>query len=686
MRRLSYLQRCQPAMANTQARDVKLLREFVVKCSYQPGTPEETADLPEPEMKIFRVARARKQLSDLDRERLPMSAPSNELKLQMEQQRQQLQACNENLRAVMTKSRDGILIVDRQRMIRHANPAAARIFGCTEHELQGKEYIYPLEIDRTAELHIQALDGSTVMAEAWVAEAEWNGDAACFVTLHDITERKMAEEALRESEEKFSRAFMAVPNLLIVATLPYERYVDVNEAFERTCGWRRDEVYGCTLAEIDIWENPADRSRLVSALQQEKRVRDLEIDFRNRAGESFVGLLSAELTELCGITCMITIITDITQRKRAEEALRQSEKKFAKVFRYVPSLLVVSSTLQEGRMIEVNASFEKVFKYTREEAIGRSALDLNLWYDPEDRIRAIQTIREKGEVRDLEIKFLDKFGKIFVGLYSATIIEIEGEDCLLSILNDITERKRQEEKIEDLNAILAARALELESANKELEAFSYSVSHDLRRPLTTINGYCQVVLESCGSNLGEQCRGYVREIYDGTLRMNELIDVLLTFSRLAHCELHRETVDLSGMAQAVAAELMLEAPERRVTFRITEGVTVDGDTNLLRVVLGNLLGNAWKYTSNREEARIEFGTAVIGGRRACFVRDNGTGFALSDAGKLFTPFNRLPGSGEFKGHGIGLATVERIIRRHGGQVWAEGEPGKGASFFFTLQP
>ncbi len=614
-----------------------------------------------------------------------MRENSDELKAQLEQKRQQLRACNKRIRAIMTKNRDGILIVDRRRTVRHANPAAATIFGCTEKELEGEEYVYPLELDGTTELKIRARDGRTVMVETWAVETEWDGDAAYFVSLHNVTEGKLAEEALRESEEKFSRAFMAVPNLLIVATLPYERYVDVNEAFERTCGWRREEVFGRTLAEIDIWKNPADRSRLISALQQEGRLRDLEIVFLNRTGETFVGLLSAELTELCGITCMIGIITDITERKRAEEALRLSEEKFAKVFRYVPSLLVVSSTLKEGRMIEVNAAFEKIFKYTREEAIGRSALDLNLWFDPEDRVRVIQTIRQKGEVRDREIKFLDKCGKVFVGLYSATIIEIDGEDCLLSILNDITERKRQEEEIEILNIDLAARALELETANKELEAFNYSVSHDLRRPLTAINAYCQVVLETCGGSLGGQCRGYVREIYDGTLRMNELIDVLLTFSRLAHSELHRETVDLSGMAQVVAAELRLAEPERLVTFRIAEGVTVDGDTNLLRVVLDNLFGNAWKYTANRKEATVEFGTTVIDGRPAYFVRDNGTGFTMTDAEKLFIPFHRLPGSGEFKGHGIGLATVERIIRRHGGWVLAEGEAGKGATFYFTLQ-
>jgi PAS domain S-box-containing protein len=501
----------------------------------------------------------------------------------------------------------------------------------------------------------------------------------------DITERKLAEVASLESEEKFSRAFLAVPNLLIVASLPHERYVDVNEAFERICGWRREEVFGRTLAEIDIWKNPADRSRLIRILLAERRLRDIEVDFLNRSGETFVGLLSAELTELCGVTCMIGIITDITERKRAEEALRLSEEKFAKVFRYVPSLLVVSSTLKDGRMIEVNEAFEKVFKYTREEAVGRSALDLNMWFDPEERIRAIQTIREKGEVRDQEIKFRDKDGQVFVGLYSATIIEIGGEDCLLSILNDITERKRQEEEIEKLNTDLAARALELETTNKELEAFSYSVSHDLRRPLTSINGYCQVILEMCGQNLGEQCRGYIREIYDGTLRMDELINALLNFSYITRSELHRNTVDLSALAHEVAEELKQAEPLRRVTFLIADGVCADGDDKLLRMVLDNVLGNAWKYTFMRDEGVIEFGTSEVAGKTACFVRDNGTGFDMANSDKLFTPFQRLPGAEECRGFGIGLATVERIIRRHGGKIWAEGEVGKGATFYFTLQ-
>ena len=166
--------------------------------------------------------------------------------------------------------------------------------------------------------------------------------------------------------------------------------------------------------------------------------------------------------------------------------------------------------------------------------------------------------------------------------------------------------------------------------------------------------------------------------------MNELIDALLRFSSLTRSELHLKTVDFSGIANTVAAELALGEPGRRVQFRIAEGITANGDEGLLRVVLENLLGNAWKYTATQEVAVIEFGVTDIDDKAACFVRDNGTGFDMAYAEKLFIPFQRLPGAGAFKGHGIGLATVERIIRRHGGRVWAKGEPGKGACFYFTL--
>ena len=246
------------------------------------------------------------------------------------------------------------------------------------------------------------------------------------------------------------------------------------------------------------------------------------------------------------------------------------------------------------------------------------------------------------------------------------------------------ELRTQQESIVALNRHLTARASELEIANRDLEAFGYTVSHDLRTPLTNINGYCQVILEIFGADLVPQCREFIEVIYSETVAMNDLIKTLLDFSRLTRKELSLASCDLSELAQATASALQMREPGRSVSFRIQPGVIADCDPDLLRVVLDNLLGNAFKYTGRKEQALIEFGVTGSCADRVYFVRDNGAGFDMAQADKLFSPFQRLHSEREFNGFGIGLATVQRIIQRHGGTVWAEGAESKGASFFFTL--
>jgi len=246
------------------------------------------------------------------------------------------------------------------------------------------------------------------------------------------------------------------------------------------------------------------------------------------------------------------------------------------------------------------------------------------------------------------------------------------------------ELSKARDELNELNIRLEAANRKLAAANRELEAFNYTVSHDLRSPLTGISGYCQILTEICGDRLDADCAGYVQGIAGAARRMDELITTILSFSRIARSELRRETVNLSDIAKAVAAQLRMSAPHRQVMFTIAEGAMVSGDMRLLRVVMDNLLGNAWKYTEKREPASIEFGVSESHGGRVCYVRDNGIGFDMSEADKLFAPFQRLTTTEEFEGHGIGLATVQRIIERHGGHVWAESEPGKGAVFYFTL--
>lgn len=226
----------------------------------------------------------------------------------------------------------------------------------------------------------------------------------------------------------------------------------------------------------------------------------------------------------------------------------------------------------------------------------------------------------------------------------------------------------------------------LQSANQDLMAFNSTVSHDLCQPLNNVITSCQAIEILNRDKLDEESKGLLKIAIEGVNRMADLIRTLLRFSHSSHSELQRVMVDLGRLAGDVAANLRLSEPERQVTIMIAEGVMANGDPVLLRVVLENLIGNAWKYTGKQTQALIEFGSTDIDGTTAYFVRDNGLGFSIQDAEEIFVPFKRLPGTTGVKGHGIGLATVERIIRRHGGRVWAEGQPGIGAVFYFTLNP
>ncbi|HYD94498.1 MAG TPA: MASE3 domain-containing protein [Noviherbaspirillum sp.] len=251
---------------------------------------------------------------------------------------------------------------------------------------------------------------------------------------------------------------------------------------------------------------------------------------------------------------------------------------------------------------------------------------------------------------------------------------------------EIGERKLAEEALRELNQSLeqrvAQRTVQLELANKELEAFSYSVSHDLRAPLRAIDGFSQILHKNYMEHLDDKGRDYLARVRRASQRMGELIDDMLLLAQLSRKEVSRQQVDISALARAVLDELKQASPERRVETRVADGMAVDADPKLIRIVLENLLGNAWKFTGKTADARIEVGRADRDGMCAIFVRDNGAGFSMAYAHKLFGPFQRLHAASEFEGSGIGLATVQRIIQRHGGRVWAEGREGEGATFYF----
>jgi light-regulated signal transduction histidine kinase (bacteriophytochrome) len=280
------------------------------------------------------------------------------------------------------------------------------------------------------------------------------------------------------------------------------------------------------------------------------------------------------------------------------------------------------------------------------------------------------------------------FQQLFTPGYHEMIMRLQTMLLLAVLLSNMyftNKRKQAEDEIRKLNAELSKHSTELVTANKELEAFSYSVSHDLRTPLTRIYSSSQALMDGYSSCFDENGTFFVRTINDACEQMEELIESLLTLSRVTNSEMNREVVDFSKLAREIVNDMQLAEPARMVVFEITPDVTAHGDYQLLKVVLENLLGNAWKFTKMSNEARIEFGVAEAAGERVYFVRDNGTGFDMKNAANLFKPFQRLHNPVKFPGTGVGLATVQRIIQRHGGRVWGEGAVDHGAVFYFTLK-
>lgn len=600
-----------------------------------------------------------------------------------------------------------IFMLDADGNVLNWNAGAERLKGYPGEEIIGKHFscFYPEE-ERSAGKPEEQLERAQregrVAADGWRVRKDgsrfWadiiitalrleDGNLRGFSTVtHDITERKRTEDALRFSEARFRALYRDNPTM--IATIDAElTMLSVNPFCAVQLGYTVDELEGQPVLNIF---HEDDRSALAeqlrSCLQNPDRVYQWQFRKVRKDGEIlWVEEIAQAVHDLNGALNILVVCQDITDRKRTEDALRESEERFRATF----SQAAVGMGLMtpDSHWMRINQRYCDIVGYTEEELKDLTIRDITHPDDREESLKQFQLLLE-GRIGNysIEKRYIRKDGSIvWVNITASMVADAGGKPRFaVGVVEDITSRKRADEEIERLNTDLAARADELEAANRELEAFNYTVAHDLRKPLTVVNGYCQAISEMCGDKLCEKCSAYLREAYDGTLRMNVLIDVLLNFSRMVHVEPRRETVDLSAMAHEVATALKLAEPERRVTFLIAGGMSADGDAKLLRVVLDNLLGNAWKYTGAREEGIIEFGTMEIDGKPAFFARDNGAGFDMADADKLFAPFQRLPGAEECRGFGIGLATVERIIRRHGGRVWAEGETGKGSTFYFTL--
>lgn len=382
----------------------------------------------------------------------------------------------------------------------------------------------------------------------------------------------------------------------------------------------------------------------------------------------------------------LSLRQEMVERERVQAALRESEQRFRTLFDSLPVGVVVIDP-RALRFIMFNESAARSLGFSTDEFAEVTLPSLEALHD-EALIRANMARMTGGERLEFETKLRSKDGQARDFLVIGQNLPSREEPRVLAIWMDITERKRAEEEIRRLNAELEQRVIlrtaELEAANKELEAFSYSVSHDLRAPLRAIDGFSNALLKDYPDKLDARGRDYLGRVRAAAQRMAQLIDDILGLSRAGRAEMHLERVDLSAMATEILDELRKSQPERRVQIIVEPGLIATADEHLLRIALGNLLDNAWKFSAGRDPARIEVGSVEHNGERVYFVRDNGAGFDPRYADRLFSPFQRLHTEAEFPGTGIGLALTQRVIRRHGGRVWAEAAVDQGATFYFTL--
>ena len=494
----------------------------------------------------------------------------------------------------------------------------------------------------------------------------------------DITQRKIAEE----DQIRLAAIVTSSDNAIISKTLD-GIVTSWNPGASRLLGYSAEEMIGKPMLTLIPPDRHKEEEEILALVSRGRSVDHLET-VRVRKDGSLVDVsvtISPMRDENGKILGASKIMRDITERKRIQETLRQQASLFDQAY----DAMIVWQ--RNGPITFWNKGAERMYGFSRGEALGSISHEL-MKTRAEGGIPAVLSKLEQEGIWEGELQHTTHDGREITVESRMTLIREPGRCYVLEANRDITARKQVEEEIHRLNADLerrvAKRTSELAAANKELEAFSYSVSHDLRAPLRAINGFAGIVLEDFGPQLPEEAVRYLQRICDGGKRMGELIDDLLAFSRLGRQPIHREMMDNAQLVKAALEDLKPQQDGRQIEWRISDLPSCEADPALFKQVWVNLLSNAIKYSRDRNPAIIEVGSRRENGEAVFYVKDNGAGFDMQYANKLFGVFQRLHRNDEFEGTGVGLAIVQRVISRHGGRVWAEAAVDRGATFYFTL--
>jgi len=599
------------------------------------------------------------------------------------------------LRAIFETAPIGICLL-KDRRFQWINHRMSEILGYTEKELIGQKtrilYDTEDEYERVGKLlyhsekntnfvEVESIlkkkDGTLINCYTSVSPLDPSDYSKGFITtLMDITDRKNMEREII----KLAKFPSENPNPIIrVSSDGVLLYANTSSS-ELLSFWKIGT--GKKLPNYII-------NSINEALLSKKQIKKDIVINDKIFSLTFVPLLNESYINIYG--------KDTTEEKNSEMALRESEEKHRSLFETMVQGVVYEDT--EGIIISANQSAEKILGLTFDQMTGRTSSDprwKSIHEDGSDfpgETHPISISLKTGKVVNNVIMgvFNPQCGDYrWININSVPLFKKNEKRPYLvyTTFEDITERKKAEVEIlkyqNHLEDLVAERTTKLETINKELEAFSYSVSHDLRAPLRAIDGFGQALVEEYGEILGEEGRHYIKRIRNATIKMGNLIDDMLKLSRISRTTLKKEKVNLSNLVEDIINELKKSESKRKVKITIQKGVIVNGDSSLMRIMLENLLSNAWKFTSKQDETIVEFGIILKEEKDIYYIKDNGVGFNMEYADKLFTPFHRLHSEEEFAGTGVGLANVKRIINMHGGNIWAEGKIGEGATFYFII--